>query len=398
MAWVEKSGRRFWRVRFREDGVVRSIPGFRTLLEALKCQADVEDGWRPELVDPVVTLGSWAATWFAVLDVDIRTEENYWSLYRCHVEPRWGGEGLGDIASSGVELWLKRLRGDGYAAATVQANRRLLSMMLADAADDGLIGVNPVRQRRRGRRVVEGSADPVWALPGEALEVAANAAVLSTVGDGLLIVMAAWTGARWGELVGLQRRSLDLDEGGFWVDSKVGALHESAHKLWLGQPKTTSSVRWVSLPPFLVDLLRSYLSGHTGQTVFPSPDGAWQRRSNFRRRVMRPAADGTINSWQKPVQLRAGKPGMTFHGLRHGHKSWLLEEGDLPEVASSVRLGHELDDKVRQLYSHVAPAVERRLLEFLQEQYVAAVKVASPRVREFLAAVEGRPVPADEAA
>jgi integrase len=382
MAWVDKSRRKLWRVRYREDGVIQSVPGFETREEAVDYASKITGGWRPES-DPVATLGSWAAQWFDVLDVDERTEDNYRSLYRCHVQPRWGEEGLGDITSSGVELWAKKLRGDGYAVATVRAIRQLLSEILADAADEKLIGVNPVRHRVRGRRVVAKPVEPVWASPEEALEVAANAAVLSTVGDGLLIVTAAWTGARWGELTGLQRQNLHLDDARFWVDPRIGALHEGARRLWLGPPKTTASVRWVSLPPFSVELLRSYLDGSEGPMVFPAADGGWQRRSNFSRRVMRPAADGTLNSKRRRVVVPAAKGGLKFHGLRHGHKTWLIEE-DVPEIAQAVRLGHVLDDRIRQLYSHVAPAVEQRLVEQLQARYVAALRTVSPRVHRFL--------------
>jgi hypothetical protein len=90
------------------------------------------------------------ATWFDVLDVDERTEDNYRSLYRCHIAPKWGGRGIGDISSSEVESWLKEVRRSGYAVATVLGVRQLLSQMLADAADDRVIGVNPVRHRVRG--------------------------------------------------------------------------------------------------------------------------------------------------------------------------------------------------------------------------------------------------------
>jgi integrase len=383
MAWIDKSGRRRWRVRFREDGVIHSISGFRSRQDAFECAVKVMNGWRPEKRDPVVTLGSWAAEWFSVLDVDERTEDNYRSLYRRHIEPWWGDGGIGDISSSGVEAWAKELRCQGYAVATVRAIRQLLSEILADAADDNLIGVNPVRHRVRGRRVVGTPAERVWALPEEALEVAANAARLSTISDGLLIVTAAWTGARWGELVGLQRQNLSLDEARFWVDPAVGALHESTRRLWLGPPKTTASVRWVSLPPFLVELLRVHLAGCSGPTVFAAPDGSWQRRSNFSRRVMRPAADGTQNAFHCRLNVPAAKPRLTFHGLRHGHKTWLIEE-DVPEIAQVLRLGHVLDDRIRQLYSHVAPAVEQRLMDRLQARYVAAMTSASPRVQDFL--------------
>jgi hypothetical protein len=48
--------------------------------------------------------------------------------------------------------------------------------------------------------------------------------------------------------------------------------------------------------------------------------------------------------------------------LRHSHETWLIA-GGAPEIAQARRLGHHLDDRVIETYSHVAPEVEQRLLE-----------------------------------
>lgn len=59
------------------------------------------------------------------------------------------------------------------------------------------------------------------------------------------------------------------------IDPDVGALHEAGSgKQWLGPPKNTSSARTITLPDFLVPLLRQH---------------HWHRRSNFARRAFRPA-------------------------------------------------------------------------------------------------------------
>jgi integrase len=42
--------------------------------------------------------------------------------------------------------------------------------------------------------------------------------------------------------------------------------------------------------------------------------------------------DGTLDRPQAAVRLDPVKPGLTFHGLRHGHKTWLMADG-IPEVA-----------------------------------------------------------------
>jgi integrase len=91
----------------------------------------------------------------------------------------------------------------------------------------------------------------------------------------LLIVTAAWTGCRWGELAGLRRDNVDLRRGVIVIDPLVGALHESGSMRWLGPPKTRASARVIALPPFLVALLREHLVQHRYEFVFTTPSGTW---------------------------------------------------------------------------------------------------------------------------
>jgi integrase len=195
-------------------------------------------------------------------------------------------------------------------------------------------------------------------------------------GGAVLVVTAAWSGARWGELTGLQRPNVHLfddDTGHIDVDPVIGALHESgAGRLWLGPPKTAESARTITLPPFLVRLLRAHLEAHDHRHVFTSPDGELHRRSNFSRRAMRPAADGTTQATPSGMRLRPVKPGLTFRGLRHSNKTWMIAD-NVPEIAQCLRLGHVLKDKVQQTYSHVASEVEHRVLERLQRRWETAV-------------------------
>jgi integrase len=100
-----------------------------------------------------------------------------------------------------------------------------------------------------------GRAEKVFAMPEHVIRIADQAAMLGGPSAGLLIITAAWTGCRWGELAGLQRDHVHLDHGTITIDPDVGALHESAHGLWLGPPKTPALARTITLPPFLVELL-----------------------------------------------------------------------------------------------------------------------------------------------
>lgn len=53
--------------------------------------------------------------------------------------------------------------------------------------------------------------------------------------DGVMIVTAAYTGMRWGELAGLQWARTDLEDGSLVVDPQDGALLEVNGMLTLGR-------------------------------------------------------------------------------------------------------------------------------------------------------------------
>lgn len=405
MAWAERVSARSWRVRYwKDDGTVGSVYGFTTKTAAQNAADDMETEQRAgTFIDPdrgKTTVADWVEDWLPTIDVELRTEENYRRMLRCHILPRWGTTSLVDISTNKVAGWAKTLRADGLAPATVSGITKLFTMILSDAVAERLIAYNPAQLRRRGRARNARPAEKIWATPEQALAVADQAALCYHPWGAMLIATAAWTGMRWGEATGLHRRNVHLDDGCLIVDPEVGALHESeGGRLWLGPPKNASSARKISLPPFLIPLLRRHLDQVDAEFVFVTPAREWHRRSNFARRATRPAADGTrrrqpptnttddntANETTEPAaSTRSGRPakpvvvtepvlpGLTFHGLRHSHKTWLIADG-LPEIAQSRRLGHILPDKIQETYSHVADEVEYRLMASLQERWEKAL-------------------------
>ena len=307
-----------------------------------------------------------------------RTEENYRRDLRYHILPRWGESCLSEITTMEINLWVAEKIAAGYAPATVSSLVKLLSRLFTDAVDANLLAANPVRQRRRrGPRVLDPRPERVWATPEQVLRIAEQATALGGATAGLLIITGAWTGARWGELAGLARANVHLEDGVMLIDRRLGALHESGRRLWLAAPKTAASVRVITLPPFLIELLREHLDRTRGVPVFGGPHGGWLRRSNLDRRVLRPAADGNREHPHATVRTAPVCPGLTFHGLRHSHKSWLIADG-VPEIARARRLGHHLPDRVAETYSHVAPEVEQRLLDGLKSPLVGRQHAAAP--------------------
>jgi integrase len=212
-------------------------------------------------------------------------------------------------------------------------------MTLTDAVDQHLIPTNPVRQRRRrGRRSHRITPERIWATPEQVLRIADQAAILGGPTARLLIITAAWTGCRWGELAGLHRDNINLTTGHLTIHPEHGALHESNGTRWLGPPKTTASARTIALPPFLTALLRQYLATHPFDFVFTTASGNWLWRSTFIRRVLRPAIDGNLTNPKTGIRTYPIRPGLTFHDLRHSQKtcSSSAEHRKSPKPADSA--------------------------------------------------------------
>lgn len=170
----------------------------------------------------------------------------------------------------------------------------------------------------------------------------------------------------------MQHFNTHLGDGTIVIDPDIGALHEVNGHFELGPPKTAWSARTISLPPFLIPLLQAHLESHDHPHVFVTAERELLRRSNFSRRAMRPAADGNLQVARPRVRAQPIAPGLHFHSLRHSHKTWMIADG-IPEVGQARRLGHRIPDAIREIYSHVSPEVEARLLDALEHRWHEAL-------------------------
>ncbi len=132
------------------------------------------------------------------------------------------------------------------------------------------------------------------------------------------MALAAFTGMRRGEILGLCWKDVDL-------------AHQ---RVYLTETKN-GTLRVVALNALAVQVLQSLPLGGPGQLVFPDVDAA--RLSVYTRRVF--ASVGIADA--------------SFHSLRHTAASWLVMEGvDLYAVGQI--LGHKTP-RMTQRYAHLSP-------------------------------------------
>lgn len=318
-----------------------------------------------------VTLRDYHNRWVRDRMVTEVTASKTASLWRNHVEPAFGGHPLAAITRAALRAWVMsmtmsmcprcygepgtttsgklvrhekgggkgRCGGSGLTPGlgphTVHAAVSTMSAILSAAVDDELIGANPAL----GLQLPRVDAKPVfyWTRPQAAAIVAAlfdDADELDTLAT--MVDLDMHVGLRFGELAGLRRRWVDLEQGLIHV---VGV---QTRKGWREYPKSKMSRRPVPIPRHLMTPVRLLCAGRgLDEVVFPAPGGGAWDDTNFRRRVFTPAVE------------RAGVPEGTPHDMRHTAASWLVQGGvDLYRV--QALLGHE-SFRTTQRYAHLAP-------------------------------------------
>ncbi|MFG1804977.1 tyrosine-type recombinase/integrase [Streptomyces sp. NPDC049040] len=276
MGFAEKRGS-YWRGRFKtapgKHGTVVDAAGavvkFPTKREAKRAADEAEFAFRRgKWRDPGLgqeTFGEYASRWYAVQDLAASTMQNYRRHIEEHLLPDFEDKALGGILRTDVALWEKKEKAL-YAATSVKTWRAVLHLILADAVDEGLIEANPATTRRgRGKRAGRSrnrGPEKVITDPLGALLIAERAALLSGRDDEFVaVVLMAFTGMRWGEVVGLETGF--VRPGAIRVEWQLYQLDDGE---MVRCPPKDDSYRTIDLPPWL----RALLADHIARTK-PTP-------------------------------------------------------------------------------------------------------------------------------
>jgi integrase len=333
----------------------------------------------PRPAPSVPTFEQWVRTWGNSHKVAEATASKYDTYLRLYLLPTFGSTPLDQITRSMIKGWGNHLH-ETQAASYADSILALLSTIFGEAAAELLIPGNPCVNLRLVRTAPD---ERVHADPVQILQIIARLDPLYAT----LVLTGAYTGMRWGELAGLAWDNVLLDQEipAIRIPKEDGALHELGGKLWLGPPKTASAVRTVALPPFLAAALTTARAHTRSDFAFTAERGGWLRRSNFRRRMWDPAVEGAP-AHPDPDRRHPVNLGMTFHGLRHSHKTWMKED-QIDDFVQNRRLGHATPS-IGDRYSHLTAVMVEDLLTKLETRYHTSVTAYTqlPRTHHTLAA------------
>ncbi|HWF92294.1 MAG TPA: tyrosine-type recombinase/integrase [Terriglobales bacterium] len=303
------------------------------------------------------------ALWRPYLDrkqVKASTKRSYDCELRVHILPTLGAIRISDVSPLHIEgLLQSRLKG-GSSPKTVRNLVGLLQSIFSLAVDSDLITRSPVRDRHKPR--VIRSEKPVWSP--EQLRLIVDSVRKD---HRSLFQCAMLTGARLGELLGLQWKHIDLET----------QTLEIRQALWEGElvlPKTEGSVRAIYFGPSLQNALISqkHNSNHNkpDNFVFCKEDGSPLNPDVLRRDVLYPVLD------------RLGIPRTSraagFHTFRHSAATIVNQKTGNLKLVQKL-LGHSNLSTTADVYTHTSADANRSAALALEQAIFGDLFQVVPR-------------------
>lgn len=304
------------------------------------------------------TFGEWLDKWLAGYkkgQLKPGTYESYEIIINTHIKPALGKIPMAKLQAHNLqEFYNKKLqdgRKDGNGGLSTRMVRyfhAIIRQSLQQSVKEGLLlrnvadATNPPTVKNKQMRPL--SEDELLTFFHATKEDRLFAAY----------VLAATTGLRRGELLGLCWDCVDLENGIITVKRQL--LNLKSGPVLDETTKSKSGKRSIILTDDAVRELKAYrkkqlqeklLMGGAYQDnglVFCKEDGSFLRPEEFTKRFQRHL-------------LKAGLPKVRLHDLRHTHASLLLARGVHPKVVQE-RLGHSSITMTLDLYSHLTPGLQ----------------------------------------
>lgn len=352
------------RVKDPETGISkpRWVGGFRTEDDAKEARDEARvRARRGEYIDrTAITVGEYLDEWLDAHSVEIKpkTLANYRYLVEQHVKPNIGGLRLQAVRPGQISKLYRDLvtaggrHGKGLSPRTVAHVHSVLRKAFGDAVRvDELIASNPTERAKRPR-LHRNESGKVWTpVQLRAFLVAAEGHRLSA-----FFRLAAYTGARRGELLHLRWRDVDLEGASIHIRGSVGFV---AGERVEGTTKSGRS-RVVSIDPGTVDVLRAHRKRQLADKL--KVGKSWKGTDDghvFATGWGEPIHPDTVSSLMASLlKEHNGTDGVEplpharLHDLRHVHATTLLLAG-VPVHVVAARLGHADPAITLRVYAHV---------------------------------------------
>lgn len=263
------------------------------------------------------------------------------------------------ISPLDIQKFVSALKGDGLAASTVKNFVRFVSVILNYAVKKRIITYNPcvtvdypeARETEREFYTTEEVKTLLGLLQDEGEEKRPFA---------VFFMLAAYTGCRKGELLGLEWKDVDFINS---VISIKRAYYYSSteHISYTDTPKTKKSQRSLKLPVCVMDALQGLREWRGRQREVCG--GSWVETDRlFTNLDGSPMPTNAPYNYLQSFSKRMGLRKATVHSFRHFNASALIDAG-VDVVTVQTALGHSTAATTLNIYSHAFGNAQTRAME-----------------------------------
>jgi len=328
-----------------------------TRAEAVKklreaCKA-VDDG---VYIEPEkLALGQWLDTWINEYSGGLkpRTVDLYLMHIRLNIKPHIGAVSLSKLTTHMIQNVYNNLqrRAKPLSAKSIKNVHGVLHTALDKAVKLGYIRSNPSdaitlpRLERKEMHVIKDEALSrfLQAVVGHKYE--------------LMFLIAAFTGMRMGELLGLQWSRVNLNRPTLTIDKQLQKARKKGGESSLVPTKTDHS-RTVTPSQYVVDLLREQKRRQDDWRKNAGPEWNNEHDMVFTTELGGFISAVTISCAFKKFVRELGMGELRFHDLRHTFATLSLQNGDDYKTVQ-MALGHTTPMTTLNTYAHVTQEMQR---------------------------------------
>lgn len=308
------------------------------------------------------TVGEYLDEWLKKSAKQELSERTYTHQSYCldrYVRPTLGPRKLSSIQPLDIQELYTRL-GEDVGPRTIQIVHNILNRAFSQAIRWRVMAFNPAQLAERPKQ----ERKEMQALaPEEAtkfLKVAREDRYY------LYFALALETGARPSELLGLQWKDIDFDQGRVTIQRSL-EYPDYSNEFRFVEPKTSRSRRSITISQANINLLREHRSVQNEKRLKKGAD--WQQHDLvFCTRLGLPIqARNILRRHLRPILKKAELlESLNLYSLRHSCATLLLSAGVNPKIVSE-RLGHASIVLTLDTYSHVLPDMQQAASDKLEK-------------------------------
>lgn len=348
----------------REAGEPRKTdwqrPSYRTRKEAeaalVRIRADQEKGLYA--APTKVTVKQYLVDrWLPAIEGTVKptTFDGYKRHVDLYLVPRLGGKRLNELTPEGISALYASLRksgkvdGTALAESTVVKIHATLHRALRDAVRWRLLALNSASTATKPKQRPPGDAVRAW--PAKSLALFIHQAQDHWLYPALHL--AAYTGMRRAEVVGLRWQDVDVDGGFLTVRHTITTVSGRP----LSETPKNSRGRKVSLDPPTVAVLKALRRQQKADRLAVGPGWNESGLVFLGRKGTALHPDTLSKAFKCLVAKEPLLQPIRLHDLRHTHATLLLQAGVAANVVRE-RLGHSSVAFTLTIYAHVLPGMQ----------------------------------------